>query len=48
MAPTEGRVSKAERRWDCRGGTPGLQADSQPKSVDGPFDTESAFIIWTD
>jgi len=22
MAPTEGRVAKPERRWDCRHGTP--------------------------
>jgi len=22
MAPTEGRVAKPERRWDCRRGTP--------------------------
>jgi len=22
MAPTEGRVAKSERRWDCRRGTP--------------------------
>jgi len=22
MAPTEGRVARPERRWDCRGGSP--------------------------
>jgi len=22
MAPTEGRVAKPERQWDCRRGTP--------------------------
>jgi len=22
MAPTEGRVTRPERRWDCRRGTP--------------------------
>jgi len=24
MAPTEGRVARPERRWDCRRGTPAV------------------------
>jgi len=32
MAPTEGRVAKPERRWDCRRGTP-----TQSKYRDGSW-----------
>jgi len=31
MAPTEGRVAKPERRWDCRRGTP--KTDKYPRST---------------
>jgi len=27
MAPTEGRVAKPERQWDCRRGTPCSNVD---------------------
>jgi len=29
MAPTEGRVAKSERRWDCRRGTPVYRASQK-------------------
>jgi len=33
MAPTEGRVAKPERRWDCHRGTPNNNGVQRPTKI---------------
>jgi len=45
MAPTEGRVAKSERRWDCHHGTPRSYTALKNQSMPNPTQSRSEAVF---